>query len=157
MTTSKLFLIADIDRNVMTMNPDQISTIGSPDKDPEGITTNKVTMSSGEEYDIPVQLLIAMINQAEIQVFDLISPPKDMTEASDVNDTEYTDDEGFEGEEVVELQPYPDMTLDPNEPLDDEELTAGEESDYNPADNESTVTVLEGSEAYADVSIRAEA
>lgn len=154
---SKFFLIADINKQVITVNLDQVAWIGDPIKDEDtGIVTNRLTMANGDSWNVPVQLLIGMLNASEVQVFDLISPPKDMTETNDVNDTEYVDDTPLEeprgGE--VELQNYPGDVTDGHEEYTSE-LTAGEDFEYNPADHINDTTVTEGSVGIADATISA--
>lgn len=129
---SKLFIIADMDKNVITINASNIESIGEPEKHEEsGLITNVLTMASGERYQIPVQLLINMINTLGWDVYDLITPKEDMTATEDVNDTEYQDETPLEDPGVISLEPYPEVEPDGYEEFTTE-LTVGEELDYDP-------------------------
>jgi hypothetical protein len=112
---NKLFLLADIDGNVMSMNPDHIETVGNPEKKGD-VDTNDVTMVSGEVYTIPVQLIIMMLNNADYTVYDLISPQESAELADenlDVNDTEYVDETPLdEVTDEIKVEPYPDSCSD---------------------------------------------
>ena len=156
---NKFFLIADINKSIVTVNLGQVVSIDNPQKHEDtDIITNTLTMSNGDSWEIPVQLLIAMLNTSGAEIYDLISPPKDMTEPDDVNDTEYVDETPLEEPRMgeVELQEYP---AELNQPDGHEEftteMTAGEELDYDPSEHVNAATVMEGSEGIADVTITA--
>jgi hypothetical protein len=144
--SNKLFLLADIAGNVMSLNPDHIETVGNPGKAGD-VVTNDVTMVSGEVYTIPVQLIIMMLNNADYTVYDLITPKESAdlsAENLDVNDTEYVDETPLEEvSDAIQVENYSDECDDGHAEFG-EYITA---ADDLPDGNVIVDEVLEGSVA----------
>lgn len=109
--TNKLFLIADINGTVFSINPQHIETIGNP-TEKGGMECNDLCMTSGEEFTVPLPLIITMLNNADFVVYDLITAQKDAAMAEDgldVNDTEYVDETPLEEvNDTIRVENYGD-------------------------------------------------
>lgn len=108
---NKIFVIADIHGNVMSINPHHIEAIVNAESHGD-ILCNDLCMASGDEYTVPVQMIISMLNSADYTVYDLVTAAKNADLADDdldVNDTEYVDENGLEEtSDEIKVEQYDD-------------------------------------------------